>query len=449
MFSFRGAFQRGMASGAQGGLAGFSAYQKRFYKSYEVLMMPPNIQPENEDAADAAVHNYLSAAYEQGFFNRKLDRDGTPILRIISGPEFAYNGYRDADGNRIISKYDASKPVTTEVFKRIMDKFASYANQIDSSVVVCPGTAVVDTGERTEDGKRVIENRSMLMQGTFGLSGEDAQDNIVAFSKELLSNIDLPKDAAQNFSFRSGSGPILVSIKDFSGGADGVIAVAICLDAINLGKLPFPIEPQAVFNPSAGSPDVLPFFNADLVVIDATRAPWNSDAIMYSRAYAPKQGLKANYPGIASLIDNVSTVAGRGIISDAIQTFFRSMILKPNEQFDTMRRFEPLQNRIVKSQYGQDLVITPERPLPEIDDSRLAALKARLRNPAANISILFPNGTTVSSDPMTPDAPIPGEGPEGFDPNKVELHDELAAMVAVIKPPSTLSSSQTHKGEYA
>lgn len=406
---------------------------RRSFGTYEVAMLPPFMKPESVQAAEAAANSFLTTAYDQGLFSRKLDANGTPVLRIISAPEFAYNGYRDQTDGKY--KYDASNPISVEMYQKLMDTIAKYADQIDPSVVICPGTAVVDTGLRTDDGKIVIENRSMLMQGTFGLSSADAAFNIVNFSKELLSNIDLPPNRAQEFQFNPGTGPTLVSIKDFSGGQDGVIALTVCLDATLLGKVPFPIEPQIVLNPSAGSPNLKPVSNADLVVIDAARLPWADpqDAILTSRSYAPKTGLAANYPTLSKFLDVVGTVTGGGVISDAFQALVGTMVLGPNETFNSLRRFEPMQNKIVTTSSGTEIVLTPERALPVIDSTALSDLKQKLSNPNANISILFPQGTTLDNSPGRPDAPLPGEGPKGFDPNDEQMHSALLERVAQIR----------------
>ncbi|MGQ0801286.1 MAG: hypothetical protein ACT4NL_14405 [Pseudomarimonas sp.] len=388
-------------------------------------MLSPYEAPESAEAARNAAKHMLTSAYEQGFFRRLLDQSGSPVLRIISGTEFAFNGYQDPVTTNW--KYDASKPISPDAYNALVQELAEYAPQIDPSVVVCPGSAVVDTGQ-VRDGKRVIENRSLLMQGTNGLSGESATNNIVVFSKAMQSGIDLPPGQEQAFSMDPGTGPVLVSVPDFSGGRPGIMAAALCLDLVMLKKMTFPIEPQIVLNPSAGSPLDGPIGPAEVIVPDANRLPFNDEGAIYSKVYAPKTGLAALYPGLASFLSGIETVVGAGAIADAAQGFVAAVVLNPGEHFDTVRRIRPVDYRVIGN-----MVMTDPRPLPEISDQGTADFLGRMRVPDSHISIINPNGATISTGPGIPDAPGPNEGVEGFDPNKGEHLDRIIALAALIK----------------
>jgi len=429
MFSLGRSIAQTVARGARGGLGGFGQ-SVRFYNSYDVLMLPPFLMPKNVAGAEAAARSMLVAAYDQGFFQRRLDPGGNPILRLVLGPEFALNGYRDGDTYR----YDASRHIDRERFEAVQRVLVEYAPQIDPSVVMCPGTAAVDTGQEIE-GKRVLENRSLLVQGTNGLSEAEAQNNLVPFSKQLQSHIDLPEGYEQAFTMRpgEGAGPLLVSIKDFTGGRAAVVALAICLDLTALGNVAFPIDPQLVLNPSAGSPIDTPVGPAEIVVVDTLRAPFDSEAIVRSRVYEPKTGLAEAFPRFKTFFDGLETVVGEGTLADVARDALGRLVLSPGEQFDTVMRFKPLNNmEIVTSKTGQEMVKTEQRHLPDFGEHWYQKLQDQIKNPDSSISVIFPDGATVETGSDVPPPPEPGQGIEGFDPNQEEAQVELHRLAEAI-----------------
>ncbi|MEM7298376.1 MAG: hypothetical protein AAF391_08940 [Bacteroidota bacterium] len=163
------------------------------------------------------------------------------VLKVVSLTEFGINGYEE-DGE---FKADASAVVDHETYMEFRGACQDYVRNLGPHVVLCTGTAAVDTGE-VLDGKKVGENKGAVILGS-------DPENIVEFMKRSQSPIDGWTD---EFSVRSGEGPVHISVPDLFGvGRPTNIYVAVCLDAARYPSQQREMPVDIMLSPAAGFPN--------------------------------------------------------------------------------------------------------------------------------------------------------------------------------------------------
>ena len=401
-----------------GNLRSINGLMKRSFHTYNVLMLPPFMKPNTKDEAIAIAKKQLRIAYDKGFFNKKLDPNGTPVLRIVTAGEFNYNGYEtpghtDLQGNYIPpeTKYDAKGKIPLDWYKAMSGIFTDYMKQIDPSVVFCPGTTATDTGEKSIDGIPIYENRTFIAGGTLGLSELESGNNIIDISKANESNLD----GGNGFKFRNGSGAKILTIKDITGGRPACIGVATCLDLVDfLQRLTETHVPQVILNPSAASPIDNTVGKAEVVVVDITRPPFGENMMGISTVYSPSIEVVSKYPITKSLLENIRLIPGGEKLSDMARNFLMKFIQNPETAFNVVNRYIAENSKISEVEQGVKIVEIDDRPLPEISDQLLDLINGSAKNSNGVISIL-PNKPEIRNDPNIPSEPNTGEGPKGID----------------------------------
>lgn len=401
-----------------GGLSGISSILRRQYSTYRTIMLPPSLIPKNIIEARDLAKRQADILYDRGFWNEYLDSKGNPVFSMATCTEFALNGYQDViidpPGSipETVYKYDLSRLVPRDIYQAYTEQRLSYQKEMHWSVLWSDGSVGIDTGQKL-DGKTVVENRGTMFSGISGLSETEAKNNIVTYTKAHFSPIDHPDQEkfTREFSIDSGTGPVNLLVKDFSGGRSISIALAICLDLVHITEyLKGPINPEIIINPSGGSPDKGDG-EAEIIVIDTQDL--SPDFVRESSGvWKPGKEIAYHHPALKSILDRTRKILGENNISiaDAIEGYLNKFVQSPITAFDVLNKYVLEGGSIVRVDGGvcfeSDLRPIYELNQPLIDEMNKLSKEGQLT--------ILDGKPEVESGKEGVD-PVENQGPEPLD----------------------------------
>ena len=325
--------------------APFVALPLRKYSNYRMMGIEGFEHPINEKDAQSKIQGQLEIAKELGFLEPKPN-----VLNIIASHEFSFNGVKNLFGNL---QFSAGIPIPLKFYQAAVLASQETLKKLPPGILFLPGTAAINTGEKTAEGKVIYENRGCGI--TSGLQSE-----IFEFSKESISSLDGWEEGS---ALHTGSSPLVIEVKDRLGDGRSIwLACTICLDYLKDIEH-FKEPPDIVFVPACGWPYKVPSIDSDIMVMDAIHNPFRNEPQFHFSGVHRVRELKFKPPALNQLIFSIATgiIPAPSFITNLAKSMKNWSYFKETTE---PQRYLYKENAILKMKGSTGTLITGEIPLP-------------------------------------------------------------------------------------